>query len=76
MILARQLALGQDAVVDHRVHVLPDRLAGRGDLEERAFHARANQRIAVGQPMGAGDLRRIEVLRVFRLVSPTGWAGP
>src|SRR5688572_17673654 len=53
-----------------RVHVLPDDLAGGRDLEDPAVAALADQRVAVGQALGARDVRAEEVEERLVVVLP------
>ena len=55
---------GRGGVPDRRVvldgiDVLPDDRLFRRHFEDRAVGARADERVAVGQPLGAGDEGRI-----------------
>src|SRR5712691_11603899 len=43
-------------------HILPDRLSGRGDLEDAAEGALGDEGVPVGQLLRAGDVRAEEIL--------------
>ena len=53
-----------------RVDVLPHRRAVAGDFNEDATQTIADERVAVGQALGARDGLREEVRRRGRLVGP------
>src|SRR6266851_8689331 len=59
-----------------RVDVFPHDLAGTGHLEKPAMDALANQRVAVGEALGAGHVRAEELEHRRVAVLPDDRAGP
>lgn len=69
-VFAGDFALRENAVTDHRVHILPDGFTGGGDFEQMPHDTGADQHVAVRKAMGAGDLGGEKIRSAFRLVMP------
>src|SRR5262249_7742512 len=59
-----------------RVDIFPHHLVLRRHLEDGAVGPGANERVAVGEPLGAGNERGVEVGLLRRRIAPDGLVRP